>query len=419
MQEADLPTCVPVEGPPKTAPVMELADMVTMLDDPVLEETLGPAAASKAREANVASMLRLLLSAVRGTSPGFSAVSVQGQLHELGKVRPPWSQFPREKDTEATYLQFNLQTLDGHIPKLFAELLQMQESSAAAFLQAAQRVGGTLGRTNLVLVGLAGAGARGHRDYAEACNYLMALVADGEEAPDLSKAYALWVFVRPNPAAINALKAWLLRHPHPFPKKKKQQQQAVGKEQPPPPQQPLQASRQCRQQQQAVQQQEQQQKGEKKKEAAEKQKKAELEALLKAGQGILQPGEQPPFGAQILDAPKEEGAFLTEGMVEQLRADPSMQEHIIVIEQRPGDLVRAPAGWIHFVTNVTGPSCKFAWDYYHADHLPHYITAYQVVFPHVGQAGGEDYMGVDTVLVGIADEYHIRCTLGPDAAAGM
>ncbi len=84
--------------------------------------------------------------------------------------------YPKERNTNAVYLKFQMQTHDGHSSKLFAELLKMQESDIAAFLRAAQREGATLGRTNLVLVGLAGSGSTGHRDYTDACNYLMALV---------------------------------------------------------------------------------------------------------------------------------------------------------------------------------------------------------------------------------------------------
>jgi hypothetical protein len=48
--------------------------------------------------------------------------------------------------------------------KLFGKLLGMQEQDAKAFLWAAKRVGATLGRSNLVLVGLAGSGSAFHRD---------------------------------------------------------------------------------------------------------------------------------------------------------------------------------------------------------------------------------------------------------------
>ena len=42
LQEADRPTCERVEGPPKTASVMQLAEVVTKLDDPVLRDVLIP-----------------------------------------------------------------------------------------------------------------------------------------------------------------------------------------------------------------------------------------------------------------------------------------------------------------------------------------------------------------------------------------
>lgn len=62
----------------------------------------------------------------------------------------------------------------------------------------------------------------------------------------------MWVFVRPNLAAINAIKAWLLRHPHPS---------CVAAY------------------------------------TNDKQRKAALKELLKAAEGILEAGEQPPLGA--------------------------------------------------------------------------------------------------------------------------
>lgn len=71
--------------------------------------------------------------------------------------------------------------------------------------------------------------------------------------------------------------------------------------------------------------------------------------------------------------------MLTEAIVEALDADPSMAEHIVVVRQRPGDIVRVPPCWIHCVTNVTGPSVEFAWDYCHAERLPIYAAAYDLV----------------------------------------
>jgi hypothetical protein len=416
LQEALKPSFQRVEGLPKTTSVMELAAEVQMLDDPVLEDTLGRDAAFRARDTNVAHMLKRLLQAVRGTARlgSGAVVSIQEQLKHLGELTGALPPYPKERNTNAVYLKFQMQTQDGHSSKLFAELLKMQESDIAAFLRAAQREGATLGRTNLVLVGLAGSGSTGHRDYTDACNYLMALVGpDGKV--NLNAVYALWVFVRPTAAAIKAMKAWLLRHPHPFPGPEKKQKQTG--EQPVKPA-STQPPRQVRDQQagkeEAQKQQQQQEQGEK---AAEK-RAAQLKPLLKAAEGILDPGEQPKYGGQIMGAGEGNGAFLTEEMVKELRADADMKKHIIVIDQRPGDLVRAPAGWFHFVTNITGASCKFAWDYYSVKRLTHYPTAYEQVFPHLGQAGARDYMAMDAMLIGLAQQYHLRRTLGP-AAAGM
>lgn len=87
--------------------------------------------------------------------------------------------FPTKRGPDDdVYLQFSLQTLGGKelgaVAKLFG---QMQEQDAKDLLWAAQRAGATLGSTNLVLVGLAGSGSVFHRDFTEACNFLMALVA--------------------------------------------------------------------------------------------------------------------------------------------------------------------------------------------------------------------------------------------------
>lgn len=135
LQEADRPTCERVEGPPKTASVMQLAEVVTKLDDPVLQDVLGDAAASRTRATRVARVLRLLLSAVQGTAPGTGAVPLtNGLLQQLRAVAAPLPRFPKERHNSATYLQFNLQMLDGHSTELFAELLQMQKRDAAAHL---------------------------------------------------------------------------------------------------------------------------------------------------------------------------------------------------------------------------------------------------------------------------------------------
>jgi hypothetical protein len=368
-----------VEGLPEVATVMELAEVVQQLDDPVLQQTLGGAAGGRQRGTNIHQMLRQLLQALK---PGLTADdlkqgnTIKARLQHLGELRDPLPSFPEQQGVYDVYMQFQLQTLDSRevgaaVAKLFGKLLGMQEQDAMAFLWAAKRVGATLGRSNLVLVGLAGSGSAFHRDYTEACNYLMELVVRGGK---LNKAYAWWVFVRPSLAAIKAMKAWLLRHPHP------------GS-----------AAAWAR--------------------ANAEQKAEALETLLKAAEDILEAGEQPPLGVQIMNV-KEGGARLTEGMVKELDADPSMKEHIIVLKQRPGDMVRVPPGWIHCVCNGGGSSVKFAWDYYKAERLHHYAAAYDLLGRHVGLAGGDDYMALESMCMGLALQYHLRCTKGP-AAAGM
>jgi hypothetical protein len=68
-----------------------------------------------------------------------------------------------------------------------------------------------------------------------------------------------------------------------------------------------------------------------------------------------------------------------------------------VIQQRAGDMVYVPPGWVHQVYNVR--SClKLAWDLYVKTHFQYYAKLQSIIVPLFGSHMADDYMGSNWAL---------------------
>lgn len=75
-----------------------------------------------------------------------------------------------------------------------------------------------------------------------------------------------------------------------------------------------------------------------------------------------------------------------------------LDEHLVVdehgrqyLEQRHGQLVEVPPGWIHQVTNLL-ECIKMAWDVYELAHVPDYVASWHHISSQVTCSNSEDYM---------------------------
>jgi hypothetical protein len=76
----------------------------------------------------------------------------------------------------------------------------------------------------------------------------------------------------------------------------------------------------------------------------------------------------------------------------------SVQNPVVKLEQRPGQLVHFAAGWVHQVTNVR-PNVKVAWDMYDANNLHQYVELqHKIASKYFKGAMADDYMSVNMVL---------------------
>ena len=65
--------------------------------------------------------------------------------------------------------------------------------------------------------------------------------------------------------------------------------------------------------------------------------------------------------------------------------------YVVILEQRPGDMVHVPAGWIHCVINMAS-NFKLAWDYMNPRELPLYTRVWREILTKI-TTNGEDYGG--------------------------
>lgn len=71
---------------------------------------------------------------------------------------------------------------------------------------------------------------------------------------------------------------------------------------------------------------------------------------------------------------------------------------VLVVEQRAGDMVYVPPGWIHQVYNLQ-PCLKLAWDFYATEHFAIYsMLQSRIAAPLFGAEMADDYMGSNWVL---------------------
>ncbi len=71
---------------------------------------------------------------------------------------------------------------------------------------------------------------------------------------------------------------------------------------------------------------------------------------------------------------------------------------VVEVQQRAGDMVHVPPGWIHQVVNMR-PCLKLAWDFADLTRMHLYIrAANEIGAPLFGDALAADYMGVRPML---------------------
>jgi hypothetical protein len=75
---------------------------------------------------------------------------------------------------------------------------------------------------------------------------------------------------------------------------------------------------------------------------------------------------------------------------------------VVLLEQRSGDQVYVPPGWLHFVVNVE-PCCKLAYDSVRPCQLPDYVVAHHTVNARVGYSA-EDYVEVPKLVTALCAE---------------
>ncbi|DBA96115.1 TPA: hypothetical protein ACH3X1_015671 [Trebouxia sp. C0004] len=76
---------------------------------------------------------------------------------------------------------------------------------------------------------------------------------------------------------------------------------------------------------------------------------------------------------------------------EHLGVDEHGRQYLVRLEQRHGQLVEIPPGWIHQVTNLV-ECLKMAWDVYELAHVPDYVASWHHISSQVTCSNSEDYM---------------------------
>lgn len=73
-------------------------------------------------------------------------------------------------------------------------------------------------------------------------------------------------------------------------------------------------------------------------------------------------------------------------------------EKMVVLEQKGGDMVFVPPGWVHQVTNLQ-PCLKVAWDTYDARHYEQYCLLHRrIACKYFGSTMADDYMSFNLLL---------------------
>ena len=80
-----------------------------------------------------------------------------------------------------------------------------------------------------------------------------------------------------------------------------------------------------------------------------------------------------------------------------LGKDSNGQPYCIKIQQRHGQLVYVPPGWLHQVTNVA-QCMKMAWELYDLEHTAHYVASWHYTASKITRNNAEDYMACRRVV---------------------
>jgi hypothetical protein len=97
---------------------------------------------------------------------------------------------------------------------------------------------------------------------------------------------------------------------------------------------------------------------------------------------------------------------LDDNMVHQLQLHLSNlhgSNSVVVLEQRHGQVVYMPPGWVHQVTNKE-PCVKLAWDYYEPSNFGKYALVHDMAAKLFGDAMADDYVSVHQVVEKILDK---------------
>lgn len=71
---------------------------------------------------------------------------------------------------------------------------------------------------------------------------------------------------------------------------------------------------------------------------------------------------------------------------------------VVILEQKPGQLVHVPPGWVHQVTNMS-PNVKVAWDYYDASNMHKYTELqYKLASRYFKGSMARDYMSFNMIM---------------------
>ena len=71
---------------------------------------------------------------------------------------------------------------------------------------------------------------------------------------------------------------------------------------------------------------------------------------------------------------------------------------VVVLEQKPGQLVHVPSGWVHQVINMS-PNVKVAWDYYDASNMHKYVELqHKLASRYFKGSMAGDYMSFNMIM---------------------
>ncbi len=99
-----------------------------------------------------------------------------------------------------------------------------------------------------------------------------------------------------------------------------------------------------------------------------------------------------------------EGTYLTQFLKHMKREGEKMTvaNPVVQLDQKAGQLVHVPAGWVHQVTNVKC-NVKVAWDFYDPGNMHKYVQVQRLASKFFKRSMAPDYMSVNMVLQQLAN----------------